>query len=134
MNLNLPIKFIPLSYYKNSNYACFFSANSAQKITQTDNLMLCQSKGQFELPYIFMISRIAHYLKIREKISVPLKVRQCWGGLNKWIKPGLKCRIQARSLLQHPLKAAEVSVNELTDNQDFSVSIISYTTFSDRRN
>jgi type VI secretion system protein ImpC len=29
--------FIPLSFYKNRNYACFFSANSAQKPQETDD-------------------------------------------------------------------------------------------------
>jgi type VI secretion system protein ImpC len=121
--------FIPLSYYKNSNYACFFSANSAQKITQTDNPDVnANLKVNSRLPYIFMISRIAHYLKIiqRENIGTTKSKAVLQEELNKWIKslvtempdPG------PQLIATHPLKAAEVSVNELTDNPGFfSVSL-----------
>jgi type VI secretion system protein ImpC len=121
--------FIPLSYYKNSNYACFFSANSAQKIIQTDNPDVnANLKVNSRLPYIFMISRIAHYLKIiqRENIGTTKSKAVLQEELNKWIKslvtempdPG------PQLIATHPLKAAEVSVNELTDNPGFfSVSL-----------
>ncbi len=121
--------FIPLSYYKNSNYACFFSANSAQKITQTDNPDVnANLKVNSRLPYIFMISRIAHYLKIiqRENIGTTKSKVVLQEELNKWIKslvtempdPG------PQLIASHPLKAAEVSVNELLDNPGFfSVSL-----------
>lgn len=121
--------FIPLSYYKNSNYACFFSANSAQKIVQTDNTDVnANLKVNSRLPYIFMISRIAHYLKIiqRENIGTTKSKAVLQDELNKWIK-GLVTEMPdpgPQLIATHPLKAAEVSVNELIDNPGFfSVSL-----------
>ncbi|NHW94758.1 type VI secretion system contractile sheath large subunit [Cronobacter sp. HA18006] len=54
--------FIPLSYYKNRDYACFFSANSAQKPALYDTPdATANSRINARLPYIFLLSRIAHY-------------------------------------------------------------------------
>ena len=54
--------FIPLSYYKNRDYACFFSANSAQKPALYDTAdATANSRINARLPYIFLLSRIAHY-------------------------------------------------------------------------
>lgn len=55
--------FIPLSYYKNRDYACFFSANSTQKPALYDTAdATANSRINARLPYIFLLSRIAHYL------------------------------------------------------------------------
>lgn len=54
--------FIPLSYYKNRDYACFFSANSTQKPALYDTAdATANSRINARLPYIFLLSRIAHY-------------------------------------------------------------------------
>lgn len=56
--------FIPLSYYKNRDYACFFSANSTQKPALYDTAdATANSRINARLPYIFLLSRIAHYLQ-----------------------------------------------------------------------
>lgn len=53
-----------VSYYKNRDYACFFSANSAQKPALYDTAdATANSRINARLPYIFLLSRIAHYLK-----------------------------------------------------------------------
>lgn len=121
--------FIPLSFYKNSNFACFFSANSAQKFTETDNPVAnANLKVNSRLPYIFMISRIAHYLKIiqRENIGTTKSKTVLQDELNRWIK-GLVTEMPEpgpQLIATHPLKAAEVSVTESTDNPGFfSVSL-----------
>lgn len=58
--------FIPLSYYKNRDYACFFSANSTQKPALYDTAdATANSRINARLPYIFLLSRIAHYLTWR---------------------------------------------------------------------
>ncbi|EOV9586487.1 type VI secretion system contractile sheath large subunit [Cronobacter sakazakii] len=57
--------FIPLSYYKNRDYACFFSANSAQKPALYDTPdATANSRINARLPYIFLLSRIAHYRSV----------------------------------------------------------------------
>ena len=64
--------FIPLSYYKNRDYACFFSANSAQKPALYDTAdATANSRINARLPYIFLLSRIAHYPVVP---SIPI----CW--------------------------------------------------------
>nr|HCF8492515.1 type VI secretion system contractile sheath large subunit [Klebsiella variicola subsp. variicola] len=63
--------FIPLSYYKNRDYACFFSANSAQKPALYDTAdATANSRINARLPYIFLLSRIAHY-RIWRKYAWP---------------------------------------------------------------
>lgn len=50
--------FIPLSYYKNRDYACFFSANSSQKPALYDTAdATANSRINARLPYIFLLSR-----------------------------------------------------------------------------
>ena len=75
-----------------------------------------------------MISRIAHYLKViqRENIGTTKSKAVLQEELNKWIR-GLVTEMPdpgPQLIATHPLKAAEVSVNELTDNPGFfSVSL-----------
>lgn len=81
--------FIPLSFYKNRDYACFFSANSAQKPQEFDNkVVTANMRINSRLPYIFLISRIAHYLKViqRENIGSTKSRVALQEELNRWIK------------------------------------------------
>ncbi|WP_097680144.1 type VI secretion system contractile sheath large subunit, partial [Escherichia coli] len=81
--------FIPLSYYKNRDYACFFSANSTQKPALYDTPdATANSRINARLPYIFLLSRIAHYLKIiqRENIGTTKDRRLLELELNNWIR------------------------------------------------
>jgi type VI secretion system protein ImpC len=116
--------FIPLSFYKNRNYACFFSANSSQKPMETDDKNInANLRINSRLPYIFLVSRIAHYLKViqRENIGSTKSKIVLQNELNAWIKqlvtemndPGPDL------IATHPLKAAEVTVNEIDDNPGF---------------
>lgn len=116
--------FIPLSFYKNRDYACFFSANSAQKPQEYDDpLVTANMRINSRLPYIFLVSRIAHYLKViqRENIGSTKSKTVLQDELNGWIKqlvtemnnPGPDL------IATHPLKAAEVSVAEVEDNPGF---------------
>ncbi len=121
--------FIPLSFYKNRDYACFFSANSTQKPEEFDDpAITANMRINSRLPYIFLISRIAHYLKViqRENIGSTKSKTVLQEELNTWIKnlvtempdPGPDL------IATHPLKAAEVIVNEIEDNPGFfSVSL-----------
>jgi type VI secretion system protein ImpC len=122
--------FIPLSFYKNRDYACFFSANSTQKPQEyEDPVITANMRINSRLPYIFLISRIAHYLKViqRENIGSTKSRAVLEEELNKWVSnlvtempdPGPDL------IATHPLKAAQVTVNEILDNPGFfSVSLM----------
>jgi type VI secretion system protein ImpC len=116
--------FIPLSFYKNRDYACFFSANSTQKPTEYDDpAVTANMRINSRLPYIFLVSRIAHYLKViqRENIGSTKSKMVLQDELNKWIK-GLVTEMNDPGpdlIATHPLKAAEVTVNEIEDNPGF---------------
>ena len=121
--------FIPLSFYKNRDYACFFSANSTQKPEEYDDpAITANMRINARLPYIFLVSRIAHYLKViqRENIGSTKSKAVLQEELNKWIN-GLVTEMPDPGpdlIATHPLKAAAVEVNEIEDNPGFfSVSL-----------
>ncbi len=121
--------FIPLSFYKNRDYACFFSANSTQKPTEYDDpVITANMRINSRLPYIYLVSRIAHYLKViqRENIGSTKSKVVLQDELNSWIT-GLVTEMNdpgPELIATHPLKAAEVEVNEILDNPGFfSVSL-----------
>ncbi len=116
--------FIPLSFYKNRNYACFFSANSTQKPAEYDDpVVTANMRINSRLPYIFLVSRVAHYLKViqRENIGSTKNKVVLQNELNAWIT-GLVTEMNdpgPELISTHPLKAAEVTVNEIEDNPGF---------------
>jgi type VI secretion system protein ImpC len=116
--------FIPLSYYKNSDFACFFSANSAQKPQQyLESDATANSRINARLPYIFLSSRLGHYLKVlqRENIGSNKNRIELESELNAWLqtlitkmnKPGPELAAT------HPLRDGQVSVEEIPDNPGF---------------
>ena len=116
--------FIPLCYYKNSDFACFFSANSIQKPRQyLEAADTANSRINARLPYVFLSSRIAHYLKVlqRENIGASKNAATLQQELNKWLQtlvttmpnPGLDL------IATHPLSQAYVEVKEVEDNPGF---------------
>lgn len=116
--------FIPLSYYKNRDYACFFSANSAQKPTLYDTAdASANSRINSRLPYIFLLSRIAHYLKLiqRENIGTTKDRRLLELELNTWIRGLVTEMTDPGDELQasHPLRDAKVVVEDIEDNPGF---------------
>ncbi|WP_432648953.1 type VI secretion system contractile sheath large subunit [Klebsiella michiganensis] len=116
--------FIPLSYYKNRDYACFFSANSAQKPALYDTPdATANSRINSRLPYIFLLSRIAHYLKIiqRENIGTTKDRRLLELELNNWVKGLVTEMTDPGDALQasHPLRDAKVVVEDIEDNPGF---------------
>jgi type VI secretion system protein ImpC len=121
--------FIPLSFYKNRDYACFFSANSTQKPGEYDDpVVTANMRINSRLPYIFLVSRIAHYLKViqRENIGTTKSKMVLQEELSKWVK-GLVTEMNdpgEELIATHPLKAADVVVSEIEDNPGFfSVSL-----------
>ena len=116
--------FIPLSYYKNRDYACFFSANSTQKPALYDTAdATANSRINARLPYIFLLSRIAHYLKLiqRENIGTTKDRRELELELNTWVRSLVTEMTDPGDALQasHPLRDARVVVEDIEDNPGF---------------
>ncbi len=115
---------IPLCSYKNSDHACFFSANSVQKpAVYQDRSATANSRINARLPYIFLSSRIAHYLKVqqRENIGSQKSRSEQEGELNQWLK-GLITRMNnpgAELAASHPLRDGYVAVEEMADNPGY---------------
>ncbi len=116
--------FIPLSYYKNRDYACFFSASSIQKPKEySSHQSTANARINARLPYIFLSSRIAHYLKViqRETIGAAKTADQLEKELNHWLK-GLVTQMKnpgPELVASHPLHFAEVQVTPSQENPGF---------------
>ncbi|HEY4291976.1 type VI secretion system contractile sheath large subunit [Luteibacter sp.] len=116
--------FIPLSFYKNHDYACFFSASSAQSPALFDTReATANSRINARLPYVFLLSRIAHYLKLiqRENIGSTKDRRVLEVELNNWIRGLVTEMNDPGDDLQasHPLRDARVVVEDIEDNPGF---------------
>ncbi|WP_420820605.1 type VI secretion system contractile sheath large subunit [Serratia microhaemolytica] len=116
--------FIPLSYYKNRDYACFFSANSSQKpALYSTPEATANSRINARLPYLFLLSRIAHYLKLiqRENIGTTKDRRLLESELNSWLRGLVTAMTDPSDSLQasHPLRDGKVVVEDIEDNPGF---------------
>ena len=115
--------FIALTMRKGSDNAAFFSANSVQKPKyfgggKEDKEAELNYKLGLQLPYIFVISRLAHYLKViqRENIGTGKERGDLELELNNWIRqyvsdmdnpmPGVRSR--------RPLRQALIVVEEVS--------------------
>jgi type VI secretion system protein ImpC len=114
--------FISLAMRKNSDNAAFFSANSAQKPkffgnTKEGKEAETNYKLGTQLPYIFVVSRLAHYIKVlqRENIGTWKERADLEGELNNWIRqyvadmdaPGPEVRSR------RPLRTAQIEVHDV---------------------
>lgn len=114
--------FIGLVFRKGSDNAAFFSANSVQKPKQFGiSGGGKQAEANFrlgtQLPYMFVMTRLAHYLKVlqREQIGSWKERTDLERELNKWINqyvadmdepaPGVRS--------QRPLRTAKVTVEDV---------------------
>lgn len=113
--------FIPLSYYKNRDFACFFSANSTQRPGEYPSPeATANSLVNARLPYVMLVSRIAHYLKIlqRENIGASKSRQVLEDELNQWLQT-LVTRMKDPDpslVASHPLRDGRVSVEEIPEN------------------
>ena len=116
--------FIPLSVYKGRDYAAFFSANSAQKPKEYDQPeATANSRINSRLPYVFLASRIAHYLKVlqRETIGAIKDASKVEEELNDWLG---RLIIRQRDVgpdqvAKYPLREGRVHVYDVEDNPGF---------------
>jgi type VI secretion system protein ImpC len=120
--------FMPLSHWKNTDFAAFIGAQSLQKPAQYDDPDATASANlSARLPYLFACCRFAHYLKciVRDKIG-SFKERddmQSW--LQKWITQyvdGDPAHSSEETKAQKPLAAAEVVVEEVEGNPGYYTS------------
>ena len=110
--------FIPLVHCKNTDYAAFFGAQSAQKPkkynTDSANANAILSA---QLQYMFAVSRIAHYLKamMREKIGSFASAGNVEDFLNRWIAQYVLLDDNAtqEAKAQYPLREASIQVSEV---------------------
>lgn len=120
--------FMPLSHWKNSDYAAFIGAQSLQKPFQYDDPDATASANlSARLPYLFACCRFAHYLKciVRDKLG-SFKERdslQQW--LQRWITQyvdGDPAHSSDQVKAEKPLAAAEVVVEEVEGNPGYYTS------------
>lgn len=117
--------FIGLTMRKDSDNACFFSANSVQKskyfgTSPEGREAETNYKLGTQLPYMFIVSRLAHYIKVlqRENIGSWKERGDIERELNDWIrqyvsdqdnpKPGVRAR--------RPLRQAKITVEDVPGN------------------
>ncbi|MCI0705278.1 MAG: type VI secretion system contractile sheath large subunit [Planctomycetia bacterium] len=110
--------FLPLCHYKNTDYAVFFGAQSAQKPKKYDQPAATANAAiSARLPYIMASSRIAHYLKVmaRDKIGTFMETKDCENWLNKWITQYVNSNPDAGQEMKakYPLAEAKVTVAEI---------------------
>lgn len=116
--------FMPLSHYEGEDYAVFFSSNSAQKPKEyNDDLATANSRINARLPYVFLASRISHYLKVlqRENIGAAKDEGTIEEELNEWLTNHVTemPNPSPEQIAQYPLRKGEVTVEEMPDNPGF---------------
>ena len=110
--------FAPLVRQKGAANACFFSVQSAQKakVYNTDSAT-ANARISAQLPYIFAVSRFAHYLKamMRDKIGGYMAREEAEKFLNNWIMNYVIANDDAPASMkaQRPLKEARIEVVEV---------------------
>lgn len=110
--------FAPLVHQKGSSNACFFSVQSAQKPKiYTSDAATANARISAQLPYIFAVSRFAHYLKamMRDKIGGYMSKSEAQSFLNTWIANYVVGNDDAPLSVKakRPLKEANVEVQEV---------------------
>ena len=107
--------FAPLVHCKGTDYAAFFSVQSAQKPKlYNKDAANANARLSTQLPYILAVSRFAHYLKamMRDKIGSFMSRSQCERFLNDWINTYVVGDDDASASVKakNPLREARVEV------------------------
>jgi type VI secretion system protein ImpC len=110
--------FAPLVHCKGTDYAAFFSVQSAQKPKLYDKEAAnANARLSAQLPYILAVSRFAHYLKamMRDKIGSFMSRVECERFLNQWITNYVTPddNASASTKASHPLREASIEVSEV---------------------
>lgn len=107
--------FIPLVHCKGTDYAAFFSTQSAQKPAKYDRPeATANARLSSQMQYIMATSRFAHYLKaiMRDKVGGFMTRKNCEDYLNRWISNYVLGSEDAGQELKarYPLSEARVDV------------------------
>jgi type VI secretion system protein ImpC len=110
--------FAALVHQKDTPNACFFSVQSAQKpkLYSTD-AATANSRISAQLPYIFAVSRFAHYLKVmmRDKLGGYMSKADAQLYLNNWIANYVvgndTAPVEVKA--KRPLREARIDVSEM---------------------
>ena len=107
--------FIPLVHCKNTDYAAFFGANSAQRPKKYDKPeATANAKLSSQIQYLMATSRIAHYLKAicRDKVGSFMSRQNCQDFLTNWINNYVLLQDDAtqEQKAQKPLREAQIEV------------------------
>lgn len=114
--------FIALAMRKGSDNACFFSANSCQKpkyFGQSKEGKEAETnyKLSTQLPYMFVVNRLAHYLKVlqREQIGSSKERTDLERELNNWIRQYVSNQdvVDPITRGRRPLRQAEIAVSDV---------------------
>lgn len=109
---------IPLVHCKGTDYAAFFSVQSANKPKKYDKPEAnANARLSAQMPYILAVSRFAHFLKaiMRDKIGSFMSRKDCEQFLNRWISQYvvLDDTASQAAKAQYPLREARVDVEEV---------------------
>jgi len=114
--------FIALTMRKGSDNAAFFSASSAQKpkffgISEEGKNAEFNYKLGTQLPYLMIINRLAHYLKVlqREQLGSWKERSDLERELNKWIRQYIADQENPSADVRgrRPLRAASIAVSDV---------------------
>ncbi|MBC2713417.1 MAG: type VI secretion system contractile sheath large subunit [Desulfosarcina sp.] len=110
--------FIPLVHCKGTDYAAFFSTQTANKAKVYDtDFANANARLSSQLQYILAVSRFAHYLKsmMRDKIGSFMSRKNAEDFLNRWITNYVLSDDSAgqEAKAKYPLREARVDVSEI---------------------
>lgn len=110
--------FIPLVHCKNTDYAAFFSTQTANKPKiYASDAANANARLSSQLQYIMAVSRFAHYLKsmMRDKIGSFMTRKDAEDFLNRWIAKFVLLDENAGQEMkaQFPLSEARIEVTEI---------------------
>ncbi len=108
---------VPLVHCKGTDYAAFFSVQSANKPKLYDkDAANANARLSAQLPYILAMSRFAHYLKaiMRDKVGSFMSRNDCERFLNQWIANYVLNNDNASQAAKAklPLREASIQVTE----------------------
>ncbi|MFB3893153.1 MAG: type VI secretion system contractile sheath large subunit [Phycisphaerae bacterium] len=116
---------MPLSHWKNTDYAVFVGAQSLHKPAEyTDPDATANANLGARLPYMFAVCRFAHFLKcmVRDKIGSFKERADMEKWLNNWIQNYVEpdpLNASEEAKARRPLAAAEVVVSDVEGNPGY---------------
>ncbi|MHC1742011.1 MAG: type VI secretion system contractile sheath large subunit [Syntrophobacteraceae bacterium] len=110
--------FVPLVHCKGTDYAAFFSTQTANKPKTYDtDSANANARLSSQLQYLLAVSRFAHYLKsiMRDKIGSFMTRKNCEDFLNRWISSYVLLDDDAGQEMKarFPLREARIDVSEI---------------------